>query len=373
MPFINQIARSPLALRHKMSHLPSPLKSPVATTDHVVGITPSVTALWTCRPFISQIARLPLLSRQRISALPSPLKSAVPTMDQLVGTLPRLADCAISSPSISQIATVPVELSRQSRSCLPSPLKSRWPASIQLVGIVPRPLEIVTCAPLISHSAVLPVLSRQAISLMPLPLKSWAAARSRKKAHTAPVLLLSNGPPTMAVLPSADSATEKPCVALPTAPLPTSFCPCCVHTPLLGVNTHAAPAPLSSIYPPTMAVLPSADSATDQPCAALPTAPLPTSFCPCCVHTPLLRVNTHAAPAKGLSNGPPTMAVLPSADSATERPCCAAPMALLPTSLLPCCDHTPLLRVNIHAAPASSLSNGPPTMAVLPSADSATE
>ena len=32
-----------------------------------------------------------------------------------------------------------------------------------------------------------------------------------------PVFKLSNGPPTMAVLPSADSATEAPCPALPSA------------------------------------------------------------------------------------------------------------------------------------------------------------
>ena len=32
------------------------------------------------------------------------------------------------------------------------------------------------------------------------------------KTHAAPVPALSAGPPTIAVLPSADSATEKPCV-----------------------------------------------------------------------------------------------------------------------------------------------------------------
>src|SRR5256885_200789 len=38
---------------------------------------------------------------------------------------------------------------------------------------------------------------------------------------------LSLGPPTMAVLPSEDSATEMPCAAAPFAPEPTSFGPCC--------------------------------------------------------------------------------------------------------------------------------------------------
>ena len=46
---------------------------------------------------------------------------------------------------------------------------------------------------------------------------------------------LSPGPPTMAVLPSADSATETPCPAFPTAPVPTSLLPCWVQTPPLRV------------------------------------------------------------------------------------------------------------------------------------------
>src|SRR5436190_913846 len=87
---------------------------------------------------------------------------------------------------------------------------------------------------------------------------------------------------------------------------------------------------------PTMAVLPSADSATETPCAASGLAPVPTSLLPCGVHTPPLRVNTHAAPALELSTGPPTTAVLPSADSVTEKPCAAAPLVLVPTSFGPC-------------------------------------
>src|SRR5450759_1713700 len=86
----------------------------------------------------------------------------------------------------------------------------------------------------------------------------------------------------MAVLPSPDSATESLWKALPTAPVPTSLLPCWVQTLPLRVKTHAAPVPLLSVNPPTMAVLPSADSATDQPWSALPTAPVPTSFGPCC-------------------------------------------------------------------------------------------
>jgi hypothetical protein len=56
------------------------------------------------------------------------------------------------------------------------------------------------------------------------------------------------------------------------------------------MKTHAAPAFELSVFPPTMAVLPSADSATEEPCWAFPTAPLPTSLLPCWVQTPPLRV-----------------------------------------------------------------------------------
>src|SRR5450830_1504687 len=119
----------------------------------------------------------------------------------------------------------------------------------------------------------------------------------------------------MAVLPSAERDTEKPCLAIPTAPEPTSLVPCWVQTPALLVQTHAAPALLLSTYPPTMAVLPSAERDTETPWLAVPTAPEPTSLVPCWVQTPALLVQTHAAPATLLSPGPPTMAVLPSAET----------------------------------------------------------
>src|SRR6266852_7848279 len=91
VPFISQIATLPLVSCHRTSLLPSLLKSPVPTMDQVVGTfpTPAVLGFNTVVPFISQIATLPLVvSRQRISHLPSPLKSPVPTIDQLVGTFP---------------------------------------------------------------------------------------------------------------------------------------------------------------------------------------------------------------------------------------------------------------------------------------------
>ena len=205
----------------------------------------------------------------------------------------------------------------------------------------------------------------------------------RANTHAAPVLLLSDHPPTMAVLPSADSAIDMPWRAFPTAPVPMSFLPCCVQTLPLRVNTHTP----SVLHPPTMAVLPSAETATHIPWpggnAASP-APLPTSLLPCCVQPSLLRVKTHAAPVVRLSLGPPTMAVLPSADTATDAPWDHKPppySPVVPTSLA-CCLQTPPLRVNTHAAPAGPmeagrsrsalLAPGPPTIAVLPSADNAT-
>src|SRR5664279_1258233 len=132
----------------------------------------------------------------------------------------------------------------------------------------------------------------------------------------------------MAVLPSAESAMEEPSsTSCPTPPVPTSLLPCWLHTPPLRVKTQAAPTFVLSPYPPTMAVLPSEDTATEEPCEAAPTAPVPTSLLPCWLHTPPLRVKTQAAPMLVLSLGPPTMAVLPSEDSPTEEPCEAAPTA----------------------------------------------
>src|SRR5271157_3695923 len=190
--------------------------------------------------------------------------------------------------------------------------------------------------------------------------------------HAAPALS-SPYPPASAVLPSPDSATEQPWSAFPAAPAPASLPPCWVHTPPERVNTQVAPAPPLSPDPPTMAVLPSAESATEEPCVAFPTAPAPASLPPCWVHAPPERVYTHVAPACLLSCDPPTRAVLPSADSATEAPWVAFPTAPLPTSLSPCWVHTPPERVNTQAAPAPPLSPGPPTTAVLPSADRATD
>ena len=75
MPFISQIEALPSVLRHRMSALPSPLKSPTPAIVQLVGTTPSPPPLACVRPFISQIEALPSVLRHRMSLLPSALKS----------------------------------------------------------------------------------------------------------------------------------------------------------------------------------------------------------------------------------------------------------------------------------------------------------
>src|SRR5579863_7255074 len=84
VPFIFQIPTSPVTvLRQNMS----PWLSAPAIIQ-VVGTLPTIADCWTVVPFISQMPTLPDVSRQTMSALPSPLKSPVAATDQLVGTLP---------------------------------------------------------------------------------------------------------------------------------------------------------------------------------------------------------------------------------------------------------------------------------------------
>ena len=81
----------------------------------------------------------------------------------------------------------------------------------------------------------------------------WVQTSPRRvKTHAAPVPPLSKGPPRMAVLPSVDSATERPCRGPkkpPTAPVPTSLLPCWVQTSPRRMKTHAAPLSICSLRP----------------------------------------------------------------------------------------------------------------------------
>src|SRR5262245_28414969 len=199
----------------------------------------------------------------------------------------------------------------------------------------------------------------------------------RVNTHTAPAAL-SNGPPITAVLPSEESATSWPKRAAPLSPLPVSFGPCCVQVEPERVKTHAAPMPPLSPPPPTSAVLPSAESATPpSPNSPAPSSSLPpVSLGPCCDQLEPERVKTHTAPMPPLSSLP-TSAVLPSEDKATltpkRPPSPALTSSLPPVSLGPCWVQLEPERVNTQTAPVPLLSSMPPISAVLPSEESATE
>src|SRR5438105_15805087 len=77
VPFISQITASPLSFCHRMSALPSPLKSPVALTCQLEPGLPRLALPSTLVPFSSQITIPPLLFCHSRSDLPSALKSLV--------------------------------------------------------------------------------------------------------------------------------------------------------------------------------------------------------------------------------------------------------------------------------------------------------
>src|SRR6266566_9540293 len=147
---------------------------------------------------MSHIATLPLVSCHRMSALPSPLKSPVPAMDHTVGsTLPTAEDCMTCAAFMNQIATLPLVVLRHRMSLLPSPSKSRCPTIDHTVGAAPTPRDW-TWAPFIDHTAAFPLSSCHRMSLLPSPLKSWVsvslllAASSVAELHgavTLPMLL----------------------------------------------------------------------------------------------------------------------------------------------------------------------------------------
>src|SRR3974377_845158 len=87
-----QIATSPfVALRQRMSALPSPLKSPTPWICQLEGTKAFKSIpVKPPEPFEFQIATSPFVAfRHRMSALPSPLKSPTPWICQLEGTHPK--------------------------------------------------------------------------------------------------------------------------------------------------------------------------------------------------------------------------------------------------------------------------------------------
>src|ERR1700677_3742373 len=113
---------------------------------------------------------------------------------------------------------------------------------------------------------------------------------------------------------------------------------------------------MASLGPLRMAVLPSADRETERPTRGAPAWP---NGCRALVwlwlQRPLLRVKTPAPPmfealfAPALF-GPPTTAVSPSADRATETPCRGVPETFMPISLA-CWVPTPPLAAENPRAP----------------------
>ena len=88
-PFINHIATAPEMCRHRISLLPSPLKSPVPAICQSFPGVPTKALDWMLKPFINHIATAPEMCRHRISLLPSPLKSPVPAICQSLSAVPK--------------------------------------------------------------------------------------------------------------------------------------------------------------------------------------------------------------------------------------------------------------------------------------------
>src|SRR5580700_6464513 len=105
-PLVNQIDSAPeLVSRHRMSMLPSPLKSPTACTTKLLVTVPSPLELITWPFCTPHSAMSPAVSRHNISPLASP------TMVQVLGSAPKTAVEATVAPFMNQTATVPVLLS----------------------------------------------------------------------------------------------------------------------------------------------------------------------------------------------------------------------------------------------------------------------
>src|SRR5689334_13132753 len=87
-----------------------------------------------------------LVLRHKMSVVPSSLKSPVPLITHAGGTAARDTSCATDVPFISQIRTSPVEASRNRRSDSPVPSKSSFAvrasgASVTVLVAIPRLLE----------------------------------------------------------------------------------------------------------------------------------------------------------------------------------------------------------------------------------------
>src|SRR5690349_14036108 len=92
---------APLSWCHRMSSLPSPLKSPVPEMCQLVETVESLSAAATNPPLAwpAQTLVVPASLRHSTSSRPSPLKSPDPTTCQLVETLVLLSALGLNPPS----------------------------------------------------------------------------------------------------------------------------------------------------------------------------------------------------------------------------------------------------------------------------------
>src|SRR5712671_1430869 len=142
----------------------------------------------------------------------------------------------------------------------------------------------MTCAPFISHTAALPLVSRQVMSLLPLPLKSWVsvslllAETSVAEAHGDVALLLLLCVKTTAGSDSeggtAEACTKNRLFVSPVKPWPRQEGAVVFPESTLVLTTIVDPllkVALDRQQSPTML-----NSAACQPCARLR---MPSSFC----------------------------------------------------------------------------------------------
>src|SRR6266850_1010000 len=203
-PFMSQITFSPVApLRHRMSDLPSPSKSPTPVMLQLRSVTVAklVAPPEIVVPFMSQIEFEPVtLLCHRMSDLPSPSKSPIPTMLQLRSvTAPKTGWLKIVAPFMNQIEISPVAPLRHRMSDLPSPSKSPTPVMLQLrsvtVAKLVAPPEIVV--PFMSQIEFEPVAPlRHRMSDLPSPSKSPTPTMLQLRSVTAAKLV---APPEIVV------------------------------------------------------------------------------------------------------------------------------------------------------------------------------
>src|SRR5882672_3732177 len=178
-PFMSQITFSPVApLRHRMSDLPSPSKSPTPVMLQLRSLTaPTTCRLKIVAPFMNQIEILPVAPlRHRMSDLPSPSKSPTPVMLQLrsVTVAKLVAPPEIVVSFMSQIEFEPVTLLCHRMSDLPSPSKSPIPTMLQLRSVTaPKTGWLKIVAPFMNQIEISPVAPlRHRMSDLPSPSKS---------------------------------------------------------------------------------------------------------------------------------------------------------------------------------------------------------